>query len=85
MRTLLFYCPRAWYNMYMAVEKEKETTFLARTNFRGTDRIFGIKAKDRRQHMYVIGKTGTGKQDRGSFRPCNQAGICGSATAHCGP
>ena len=39
----------------------KETTFLARTNFRGAERVFGIKTKDRRQHTYVIGKTGTGK------------------------
>ena len=45
----------------MAPAKDKETTFLARTNFRGSDRIFGIKMRDRRQHTYVIGKTGTGK------------------------
>lgn len=32
-----------------------------RTNFRGDNKLFGIKRKDRRQHMYVIGKTGTGK------------------------
>lgn len=41
--------------------KTKETIFLAKTNFRGGEKIFGIKAKDRRQHVYVIGKTGTGK------------------------
>ena len=35
--------------------------FIGRCNFRGNDRIFGIKRKDRRQHMYVIGKTGVGK------------------------
>jgi CxxC-x17-CxxC domain-containing protein len=38
-----------------------EITYLAKTNFRGTDRVFGIKRKDRRQHMYVLGKSGTGK------------------------
>ena len=45
----------------MPAVKERETTFIGKTNFRGTDRIFGVKGKDRRQHMYVIGKTGTGK------------------------
>ncbi len=45
----------------MAIDNDKKTTFLARTNFRGMDKVFGIKARDRRQHMYVIGKTGTGK------------------------
>ncbi len=34
---------------------------MARTDFRNTGRLFGIKRKDRRQHMYVVGKTGTGK------------------------
>ena len=33
----------------------------AKTNFRGQDRTFGIRTPDRRQHVYVIGKTGTGK------------------------
>jgi CxxC-x17-CxxC domain-containing protein len=40
---------------------DDKTVYFARTNFRGEDRIFGIKARDRRQHMYVIGKSGTGK------------------------
>jgi CxxC-x17-CxxC domain-containing protein len=39
----------------------KDLTFVARTNFRGAEQKFGIRRKDRRQHMYVIGKTGTGK------------------------
>ncbi len=38
-----------------------DLTFIAQTNFRGADQKFGIKRADRRQHMYVIGKTGTGK------------------------
>src|SRR3989344_2915099 len=45
----------------MAVSNDQKTTFLARTNFRGSNKIFGIKKHDRRQHMYVIGKTGVGK------------------------
>ncbi len=38
-----------------------EITFFAKTNFRNQERVFGIKADDRRRHMYVIGKTGMGK------------------------
>ncbi|MDO8530337.1 MAG: type IV secretion system DNA-binding domain-containing protein [bacterium] len=36
-------------------------TFLAKTNFRKKDQAFGVKRKDRRQHTYVVGKTGVGK------------------------
>jgi type IV secretory pathway TraG/TraD family ATPase VirD4 len=36
-------------------------THFARTDFRGTNRIFGIKDEDRFSHVYLIGKTGTGK------------------------
>lgn len=39
----------------------KDTVYFARTNFRGENKIFGINISDRRQHMYVVGKTGTGK------------------------
>lgn len=31
------------------------------TNYRGVRRRFGIKQPDRRSHLYLIGKTGTGK------------------------
>ena len=41
--------------------KMEEKIFFAKTNFRGQDRVFGIKQRDRRQHVYVIGKTGVGK------------------------
>lgn len=40
---------------------ENDVTYFARTNFRDSSRLFGIKRRDRRQHSYVIGKTGTGK------------------------
>ncbi len=43
------------------MQSNPDITYLAKTNFRGTDQIFGIKRKDRRQHMYVLGKSGTGK------------------------
>lgn len=36
-------------------------TFFAQTDARGQEVPFGIKAKDRTKHMYVIGKTGMGK------------------------
>ncbi|MCX6721032.1 MAG: type IV secretion system DNA-binding domain-containing protein [Candidatus Staskawiczbacteria bacterium] len=39
----------------------KDLTYIAKTNFRNSKQVFGIKRADRRQHMYVIGKTGVGK------------------------
>jgi type IV secretory pathway VirB4 component len=36
-------------------------THFARTNARNDRRVFGIKQSDRLSHMYIIGKTGTGK------------------------
>lgn len=45
----------------MAGFDPEKITFFARTNARGQDVKFGIKAKDRQKHMYVIGKTGMGK------------------------
>src|SRR4051812_4333582 len=38
-----------------------QPTYLARTNHRNAGVLFGIKRRDRRSHMYIIGKTGTGK------------------------
>src|SRR3989442_15866973 len=40
---------------------ENRVTFFARTDFRDHRKIFGIRQADRRAHMYLIGKTGTGK------------------------
>jgi hypothetical protein len=39
----------------------KELTVFATADFRNISGKFGIKKKDRRLHMYAIGKTGTGK------------------------
>ena len=36
-------------------------TAFAETNFRNERKRFGIRRKDRRYHMYVVGKTGVGK------------------------
>src|SRR3989344_8279423 len=38
-----------------------DTIYFAKTNFRDENRTFGIKNNDRRQHFYIIGKSGTGK------------------------
>ena len=40
-----------------------EITFFAQTTFRGEKKKFGIKTADRRQHLYLIGKTGMGKSE----------------------
>src|SRR2546422_3193348 len=42
-------------------QPDTRTTALAETNFGNQRRRLGIKRADRRAHMYVIGKTGTGK------------------------
>lgn len=39
----------------------KDVVYFARTDYRGDNRLFGLKRIDRRQHTYVVGKTGTGK------------------------
>ncbi len=44
----------------MAYDPE-QITFFAKTDARGQHVPFGIKAKDRTRHVYVIGKTGMGK------------------------
>src|SRR2546426_11423291 len=40
---------------------DNKITAVAVTNFRNDHRRFGIKRADRRAHIYIIGKTGTGK------------------------
>lgn len=40
---------------------DRDITYFAHTNHRNTRVPFGIRRADRRNHMYVIGKTGTGK------------------------
>ena len=39
----------------------KEITYLGYTTFRDKNKLFGIKRGDRRQHVYILGKSGTGK------------------------
>ena len=42
-------------------EIKTQINVYARTRFKSKDVVYGIKKPDRRRHMYVIGKTGTGK------------------------
>lgn len=43
------------------MENPERVTYFAATDSRGKRTPFGLKAKDRSKHMYVIGKTGMGK------------------------
>ncbi len=43
------------------MEDKEKITYFAETDARGKKVPFGIKAKDRTRHVYVIGKTGMGK------------------------
>jgi hypothetical protein len=36
-------------------------SYFAKTNFRNNGKLFGIFQKDRMMHVYILGKTGTGK------------------------
>ncbi len=40
---------------------DKELTVVGETNFRNTYKLFGIRKDDRRRHVYMVGKSGTGK------------------------
>ncbi|MFC1727339.1 type IV secretory system conjugative DNA transfer family protein [Patescibacteria group bacterium] len=42
-------------------EEKQKINFFAQTEFKNRILNFGIKQKDRRRHMYIVGKTGTGK------------------------
>lgn len=41
--------------------RDDDLTWIGRTDFRGDNRPFGIRRADRRAHIYIIGRTGTGK------------------------
>lgn len=44
-----------------AMADKQDINFFAKTEFKNSDTIFGIKTADRRKHVYAIGKTGAGK------------------------
>jgi len=49
-------------NALSATDEDKQTiNFFGKTIYKNKDVIFGIRDEDRRRHLWVIGKTGTGK------------------------
>ncbi len=42
-------------------EEKNDVNFFAKTEYKNKMTVFGIKKNDRRRHVYVIGKTGSGK------------------------
>lgn len=44
-----------------STSRENTVTKLGRTNTSRNDRVFGIRLRDRRSHIAIVGKTGTGK------------------------
>lgn len=46
---------------FQGLVNPKGISFFGETNYRNERRIFGIKRIDRRRHLYVVGKTGSGK------------------------
>jgi len=48
---------RCWH----AAQMSAEITVIGKVDFRNDQRLFGIKREDRFSHVYIIGKTGTGK------------------------
>jgi len=43
------------------IPANKDMTYLGQATFRDKNVLFGIKRRDRRQHVYILGKSGTGK------------------------
>ncbi len=42
-------------------EEKNDINFFGKAEYKNNDSVFGIKSKDRRKHVYIIGKTGAGK------------------------
>ncbi len=42
-------------------EEKADVNFFAKTEYKNKMTVFGIKRNDRRRHVYIIGKTGSGK------------------------
>lgn len=45
----------------MSAEAKGEINCFARTLYKNSETVYGLQRADRRRHLYVIGKTGTGK------------------------
>ncbi len=48
-------------NAEAIANQNADVNFFAKTQYKNEDRIFGIKLEDRLRHMYILGKSGTGK------------------------
>lgn len=60
--SILSEAPENLPNAITATEEDRKTiNFFAKTIYKNKDTIFGIRDIDRRRHIWVIGKTGTGK------------------------
>lgn len=42
-------------------EQKQDINFFARTTFKNHEVVFGLKTNDRMRHIWIVGKTGTGK------------------------
>lgn len=47
--------------MDMTEIQKNDVNFFAKTHYKNTEAVFGIHDKDRGRHIWVVGKTGTGK------------------------
>lgn len=45
----------------LSEEEKQDVNFMAKTEYKNKMTVFGIKKDDRRRHVYIIGKTGSGK------------------------
>ena len=54
-------CCSTWHAVGMELIRPPGITYIGRVEFRDRRSLFGIRQVDRLLHMYVIGKTGTGK------------------------
>ena len=67
-------------NGAMPLKNTDDVSYLARTNFRLQNKLFGIKQADRLSHIYMIGKTGVGKstliETLARRRPRCWTGLC---------
>lgn len=48
-------------NLRILDNDKQRVNFFGKTKYKNQDTVFGIKDEDRLRHMYIIGKTGTGK------------------------
>ena len=45
----------------LSEDEKSDVNFMAKTEYKNKMTVFGIKKNDRRRHVYIVGKTGSGK------------------------